>query len=71
MSSFEEAIRALEGIVESLEQPNVPLDQALALFEQGIQHLRVATAELARGEESVKVLVAKAGSVLEVKELNG
>ena len=71
MSSFETALQELEKIVEELERPEVPLDRALLLFEQGIEHLRVASADLARAEESVKVLVAKAGGVLSVRELNG
>lgn len=70
MASFEESLRQLESIVEELERPNVALDRALVLFEQGVEHLRVATADLARAEEGVKVLVARAGGVLEVKEFD-
>lgn len=71
MASFEEALSRLEALVEELERPDVPLERALALFEEGIEHLRVATAELTRAEASVKVLVAKAGGVLNVNEFNG
>lgn len=70
MASFEKALQKLESIVEELERPDVPLDRALALFEQGIEQLRVATADLSRAEESVKVLVAKAGGVLSTTEFN-
>lgn len=69
MATFEESLRGLEAIVEELEQPGVPIDRALALFEQGIEHLRRAQEELTRAEESVKVLVARAGGVLETREL--
>jgi exodeoxyribonuclease VII small subunit len=71
MPSFEEALARLEALVEELESPDVPLERALALFEEGIVHLRTATAELTRAEASVKVLVAKAGGVLTVNEING
>jgi exodeoxyribonuclease VII small subunit len=71
MASFEEALTKLEALVEELERPDVPLERALVLFEEGIEHLRVATAELSRAEASVKVLVARAGGVLQVNELNG
>jgi exodeoxyribonuclease VII small subunit len=71
MASFEKALQKLESIVEELERPDVPLDRALTLFEQGIEQLRVATADLVRAEESVKVLVAKAGGVLSTTEFNG
>ncbi len=35
--SFEEAIKRLEQIVEALERGDVPLDEALNLYEEGIQ----------------------------------
>lgn len=71
MPSFEESITRLETLVEELERPDVPLERALALFEEGIELLRVAQSELTRAEAGVKVLIAKAGGVLQVKELNG
>ncbi len=71
MPSFEESVTRLEALVEELERPDVPLERALALFEEGIELLRVAQAELTRAEAGVKVLIAKAGGVLQVKELNG
>ena len=55
MASFEKALQKLESIVEELERPDVPLERALVLFEQGIEQLRVATADLGRAEESVKL----------------
>lgn len=69
--TFEESLQRLEAIVEELEQPGISLDRSLALFEEGITHLRMASETLSRAEESVKVLVARAGGVLEVTELNG
>ena len=33
--SFEEALKALEGVVESLEGGQVPLEQSLDLYERG------------------------------------
>jgi exodeoxyribonuclease VII small subunit len=71
MASFDETLARLEALVEELERPDIPLERALVLFEEGIEHLRVATTELTRAEASVKVLVAKAGGVLQVNEFNG
>jgi exodeoxyribonuclease VII small subunit len=70
MATIEVALQHLESIVEELERPSIPLDRALVLFEQGIEHLRVASEDLGRAEESVKVLVARAGGVLSVTEFN-
>ncbi len=33
--SFEEALTALEGIVQQLERGDVPLDQSIGLYERG------------------------------------
>ncbi len=71
MASFEEAIARLEALVEELERPDVPLDRALELFEEGITHLRAASKDLSRADAAVKVLVAKAGGVLQLDDLNG
>ena len=68
---FEDAVARLAAIVEELEQPSITLDRSLALFAEGITHLRSATEALGRAEESVKMLVARAGGVLEVTELPG
>ncbi|MBV7259884.1 exodeoxyribonuclease VII small subunit [Erythrobacter sp. WH158] len=39
--SFEQALTALEGIVQQLEQGDVPLDDSITLYERGEQ-LRAA-----------------------------
>ena len=39
--SFEQALSALEGIVQKLERGDVPLDQSISLYERGEQ-LRAA-----------------------------
>jgi exodeoxyribonuclease VII small subunit len=39
--SFEEALAALEGIVQQLERGDVPLDQSISLYERG-EALRAA-----------------------------
>ena len=58
--SFETSIDRLEEIVESLDGDELTLDDALRLFEQGVEQLRVATAELARAEAQVRQLVEQA-----------
>lgn len=58
--SFETSIERLEEIVERLDGDELALDDALRLFEQGIEQLRLATAELARAEAQVRQLVEQA-----------
>jgi exodeoxyribonuclease VII small subunit len=49
--TFEQAQRELEGIVDRLERGEVPLDEAIALWERGEQLYRVCAGKLdaARG----------------------
>lgn len=67
--AFEDALARLEAAVEELERPDVPLDRALALFEAGIEQLKIAHAELARAEASVRILVRRAEGSLETDPL--
>lgn len=67
--SFESHLTRLEEIVEELSD-DVALERALALFEEGIAHLRTATAELGRLEEKVKVLTEEADGTFTLGELD-
>ena len=58
--SFETSIARLEEIVDRLDGDELALDDALRLFEQGVEQLRVASAELARAEVQVRQLVEQA-----------
>lgn len=71
MSSFEQNLERLEAIAASLDRDDLSLEQALALFEEGIAKLKAASAELARAEGRVKHLVEKAEGVFEVTDDRG
>ena len=62
--TLESSLERLEQIVARLEQDDVPLDDALRLFEEGVEQLRVATSELARADAEVKRLEESADGVL-------
>ena len=68
MATFEQSLARLEAIVEEMEREELSLDRALALFEEGIEQLRAASAELSRAEASVKVLTERANGVLEAAD---
>ena len=68
--SFESHLNRLEEIVEELDGDEVALERALALFEEGIAHLRSATTELGRLEEKVKVLSEEADGSFSLEELD-
>jgi exodeoxyribonuclease VII small subunit len=69
--SFESSLARLEAIVAELESDEVALDRALALFEEGVERLREASAELTRAEQSVKLLAERADGVFELPDLGG
>ena len=48
--SFEEALAALEAIVQDLEGGEVPLDQSIAIYERG-EALKAHCGELLRAAE--------------------
>ena len=63
--SFEKQLKRLEEIVGELESDEIELDRALALFEEGVKHLRSATDELSKAEGKVQRLVERAdGSIV-------
>jgi exodeoxyribonuclease VII small subunit len=60
--SLEERLRRLEEIVASLEGGDVELERGLALFEEGVRHIREAEALLSTAELRVEELVGEAES---------
>jgi exodeoxyribonuclease VII small subunit len=54
---FEEALRRLEEIVEMLESDELPLDEALELFEEGIRMSRICSKILERAEMRIEELI--------------
>ena len=56
--SLEERITRLEFILTRLESDEVPLEQALELFEEGIGHVRAAERVLSETQLRVEELLA-------------
>ena len=54
---FESAMKALEEIVGKLEAGDLPLEQALALFEEGVQISRFCNSKLDAAERRVEILL--------------
>lgn len=69
--SFEDGMRELEGIVARLEQGNLPLEDSLLAFENGVAVLRVLHARLGDVEKRVEELVRDADGVLRLRPLQG
>ncbi|WP_163835422.1 exodeoxyribonuclease VII small subunit [Spartinivicinus ruber] len=59
--SFEESLTELEKLVEQLESGELPLEDALQAFEQGIKLTRDCQQALAKAEQKVNLLLEKNG----------
>ncbi|HJP59189.1 MAG TPA: exodeoxyribonuclease VII small subunit [Gemmatimonadaceae bacterium] len=68
--NYEKSLNRLDEIMRSLENDQIGLDESLKLFEEGIEVLRSATAELDRAETRVQMLIEKTGGGFELREMD-
>lgn len=61
---FERSLARLEEVVRRLENANVSLDDALRLFEEGVELTRKCQRQLEEAEGKVEILLKKAGGKL-------
>lgn len=54
--NFEEALKKLEDAVGQLEAGDLPLEKALAIFENGIAMSRLCAKQLEEAEQKVELL---------------
>jgi exodeoxyribonuclease VII small subunit len=59
---FEEILGRLRGLVERLEGGNLPLEDSLRAFEEGMELCRRGTAILDGAEKKVELLLGNAGA---------
>lgn len=55
--SFEEALRALEGVVRQLESGEVPLDESINLYEEGEALRKACQARLDAAQARIEKIV--------------
>lgn len=55
--AFEAALARLEEIVRALDNGAAPLDESLALFEEGVSLVKLCSSKLDSAEQRVKILV--------------
>ena len=59
--SFEENLKALDEIVAKLEQGDLPLDEAIQAFQEGMRLTKLCSARLTAVEAEIKKLVVENG----------
>lgn len=62
--NFEDALTQLEQIVNKLEQGDLPLEQSLAAFQEGVKLSRYCQQTLQTAEETVAKMMTPDGEVL-------
>lgn len=61
---FERSLARLEEVVRQLESPQLSLDEAMKLFEEGVELSRECQKQLEEAEGKVEILLKKADGKL-------
>ncbi len=69
--NLEKSLADLEALVEELESGDLPLDQAMKKFEEGIKLTRGCQAALKDAEQKVEILLKSAGGAEALEEFDG
>ncbi|MDD5423274.1 MAG: exodeoxyribonuclease VII small subunit [Candidatus Omnitrophota bacterium] len=64
---FEEALKKLEKIVEDLEGGNIPLDESLDKYAEGIRLSKVCAKKLELARKKVEILLKSEDGSVELK----
>ncbi|EIT87324.1 exodeoxyribonuclease VII small subunit [Fictibacillus macauensis ZFHKF-1] len=59
--TFEEAMKQLEDIVDSLEEGDVPLEKSIELFQQGMELSKTCHTKLQNIEKKMDVIMNENG----------
>ncbi len=68
---FEEALGRLETIVEAMETGDLPLENLLSKYEEGMKLATVCQEKLAEAEVKIRQLEKTAGGEFKLKPLGG
>ncbi len=61
LPDFEQALAELEGLVERLERGELPLEEALRVFERGVELTRHCQNALKAAQQRVEILMKRNG----------
>ncbi|MGH8255518.1 MAG: exodeoxyribonuclease VII small subunit, partial [Steroidobacteraceae bacterium] len=62
--AFEQSLAELEALVSQLESGDLPLDQALRTFEQGVRLTRECQSALSLAQQKVQLLLQRGESAV-------
>lgn len=61
LPEFEQALAELESVVEKLERGDLPLEEALRVFERGVELTRHCQGALKAAQQRVEILTQRDG----------
>ncbi|MDL1972534.1 MAG: exodeoxyribonuclease VII small subunit [Deltaproteobacteria bacterium] len=64
---FEDAISRIEEIIKKLETGEIPLEESLKLFEEGMNLINFCQKKLNEVEQKVEILVKNEGGEVETR----
>ena len=67
MAKFEEQLKGLEGIVDKLEKGDMPLEESIKLFEEGVKLSEACKQELEAAEGRVEVLLKQKNGAMKAE----
>ena len=67
MATFEDSLKKLEGIVAQLERGDLPLEDSIKIFEEGVRLSAVCKEELESAESKVEILLKQRDGSLKVE----
>ena len=63
MAKFEECLQRLETVVKEMERGDLPLEQSLKLFEEGVALSGSCQKELEEAEGKIEILIRQNGKM--------
>ena len=67
MATFEESLKQLEGIVAQLERGDLPLEDSIKMFEEGMRLSTQCKQELDSAESKVQILLKQRDGALKAE----
>ncbi len=67
---FEQSLQRLETLVKNIEAGNLPLEEALTSFQEGVGLVKQCQTLLSQAEQKVEVLIKASADQVETKSLN-
>ena len=67
---FEDALKKLEGVVETMESDDLPLETLLAKYEEGSRLVKICQEKLAEAELKIQQLEKDAAGEMKLKPVD-